>query len=245
MWSLSLVGCLMAAPALAQTSSAWLGADRAPGFPWGAAPFEPHVQWAAPGLVRLSMTIAPGQALEEEALHVQASPGWKVLETVWPTPEVGPVGQPVWRHSFDTWIQVQATQASPQPLTLDVQFQGCATEGVCHPPGKRQLSLGVEADRRPTLVVLSAPWCGPCKEQDQRMTEMEQQGRLRGWQVVRLSAPDGEAGGRFLQEYGVPGVPALRWYAPGEPVGRQGGHTLLGEQSKAAILAALKGPSAP
>lgn len=239
-WASVILG-LLGGTAVGQTVSAW--PTPTPTVSWGQGPFEPTLDWVAPGLARFSMTIAPGQALDEEALRLQASSGWQIRPVSWPSTEAGPAGQPVWRHSFAAWIQIQPTQALPPPLTLTVRFQGCANDGVCHPPEQRQLHPGETPEQQATLVVLSAPWCGPCQAQDQRVDEMAQQGRLQGWRVVHVEAPAGDTAGAFLKEFGVPGLPALRWFAPGEVVSRSGGHTLLGERSKAAIGAALKAPS--
>lgn len=239
--ALALMGTLVSA----QTQPAWPDQTTS-SFPWGAPPFEPQAHWAAPGLVRFAMTIAPGQALAQEALHLTASPGWEVLPVVWPPSEPGPVGQPVWRTSFNVWVQLKPTRPTLAPAELVVQFQGCAEDGVCHPPEHRQLALGAMPAEAPTLVVLSAPWCGlRCDRQAQRVDRLVTRGALPGWHVVKVSAPAGDASDAFLHGYGVPGVPALRWYAPGEPVGEHGGHTLLGERSEAAIRAALTSPSAP
>lgn len=226
----------------AQSSTAtngWPGAAQpADATAWGTAPFTPQAQWAGAGQITLTVDVRPGHLLYRHQLAVVPSPGWTVDPVQWPAGQAGPAGLEVFTRPVQTQIRLHA-QDPQAPLTLDVRFQGCTDTGVCHPPERVSLAMPAPSSK-PTLVVLSGPWCGPCQAQDRRMQDPTLQKALANFQVVRMDVPNDDTANGLLSRYGVVGVPALRVYGPGVPVSAQGGLTLLGEQTLTNLQTVLR-----
>jgi thiol:disulfide interchange protein len=204
---------------------------------WGQPPVAAQAHWVGQGLLTLQMTVQPGEQLDRHSLAVTASPGWRVIAPVWPQGTPGLTGHPVFTAPVQTQVQVQAVHPTT-PLALTVQWQGCTTAGVCHPPASQTLTLPMPSSQ-PTVVVLTGTWCGACQTQDQRLRDPRVRRALQPYQVVTVALPDDDTAQATLAQYGVLGVPALRVYGAHEPVSPQGGLTLLGETSVAQLTQAL------
>lgn len=210
---------------------------------WGTSPFTPSAQWDGAGQIQIQMAIAPGQMLYRDQIKVSANAGWVLDPVVWPAGSSRAGGQSVFTSTVTSRVRVRPEQPTG-PVTLSVYFQGCTTDGVCHPPEQVTLTLPPPSSK-PTLVVLSGTWCAPCQAQDRRLSDPSLQQALQHWQVVKLDVPNDDSAMQTLDRYGVFGVPALRLYAAGEPVSTQGGITLLGEQTMGRLRQALAAPHLP
>jgi thiol:disulfide interchange protein len=235
--SVSSVGAQTHAPDLLERS---VPSSAAP--LWGADSFTPSAKWDGQGQIQIQMAVAPGQMLYRNHLVVTAQAGWALDPVIWPAGTLK-AGQAVFTQTVTAHARVRAVD-STQPLIVAVTFQGCSTEGVCHPPEHVNLTLP-PASSKPTLVVLSGIWCGPCQAQAKRLADPSLRRALTHWQVVQLDVPNDDSAMETLGRYGVVGVPALRLYGAGVPVSAQGGVTLLGEQSLAHLQRALRFSSLP
>lgn len=204
---------------------------------WSTPAFTPSAQWDGNGQIQIEMAVSPGQMLYRNQIQVQPSAGWILDPVVWPrgTPGVG--GEPVFTTSVVTHVRVRPDRPSA-PLVLTMNFQGCSTQGVCHPPVQTMVTLPAPLSK-PTLVVLSGTWCGPCRAQDRRLADPSLQAALSSWHVVQLNVPNDESAAAILKGYGVVGVPALRMYSARDAMSAQSGSTLLGEQPMAQLRRAL------
>ncbi len=95
-------------------------------------------------------TIAPGYYLyRDKTRFTPREPGVKLQAPQWPAAkphEDGHFGQVmVYFESIEVPIAVEHADAAAQPLTLDVEYQGCKDQGICYPVMRRTLALTLPA----------------------------------------------------------------------------------------------------
>lgn len=78
----------------------------------------------------------------------------------------------------------------------------------------------------PVVVDFWAEWCGPCKALAPVLDEIA--GEVAGAKVVKVNVDES---GELAQQYGIRGIPTLKFFKDGEVKS-----TLVGNQPKAEIL---------
>ena len=68
------------------------------------------------------------------------------------------------------------------------------------------------------IVKFGAPWCGPCRNQDQILEELEQE----GYNIEKVNVDENE---ELVEQYGVRNVPTLLFFDDDKLVERRVGLT--------------------
>lgn len=98
------------------------------------------------GNLELTFDIAPGYYLYRDKMKLEsadpaAAPGelQRPAGEMKDDPEFGPVA--IYRDAVTLRAPLGAAAGSAAPLALTMGYQGCAEDGICYPPSKREISL--------------------------------------------------------------------------------------------------------
>ncbi|WP_423597484.1 protein-disulfide reductase DsbD [Roseateles sp. MS654] len=108
--------------------------------------FKVDVQLTGDREFRLNFMIAPGYYMYREQFKLEAD-GAKLGDIAWPTPKRK--FDETFQKEVETYrdrlsITVPVEQLGAAPLKLVLTGQGCADKGLCYPPMKSQLTLGLK-----------------------------------------------------------------------------------------------------
>lgn len=108
--------------------------------------FKVDVQLTGAREFRLNFMIAPGYYMYREQFKLEAD-GAKLGDIAWPTPKRK--FDETFQKEVETYrdrlsITVPVEQLGAAPLKLVLTGQGCADKGLCYPPMKSQLTLGLK-----------------------------------------------------------------------------------------------------
>ncbi|MDZ7645026.1 MAG: protein-disulfide reductase DsbD [Woeseiaceae bacterium] len=133
--------------------------------------FRPHLIALDGNTVELSFEVADGYYLYKDKLGAATDSGSVQLGRL----EL-PAGEPKTDEYFgttevyhdDVFARLPLARATPEPLelALDVSFQGCAEDGICHPPVTRTLTVELPQATATTALAAAAPGdAAPVSEQ--------------------------------------------------------------------------------
>lgn len=108
--------------------------------------FKVDVQLTGDREFQVNFTIAPGYYMYRDQFKLEPA-GAKLGEIAWPTPkrkfdETFQKEVETYREHLSIKVPVAALEAAPLKLVLT--GQGCADKGLCYPPMKSQLTLGLK-----------------------------------------------------------------------------------------------------
>ncbi|MBO9689350.1 MAG: protein-disulfide reductase DsbD [Mitsuaria chitosanitabida] len=139
-----LLPALMLMAALA--ASLLAGPARADDFLDPEQAFKVDVQLTGDREFQVNFTIAPGYYMYRDQFKLEPT-GGKLSDIAWPTPkrkfdETFQKEVETYREHLSIKVPVEAVEAAPLKLVLT--GQGCADKGLCYPPMKSELTLGLK-----------------------------------------------------------------------------------------------------
>lgn len=139
-----LLPALMLVTALA--ASLLAGPARADDFLDPEQAFKVDVQLTGDREFQVNFTIAPGYYMYRDQFKLEPA-GAKLGDIAWPTPkrkfdETFQKEVETYREHLSIKVPVEALEAAPLKLVLT--GQGCADKGLCYPPMKSELTLGLK-----------------------------------------------------------------------------------------------------
>ena len=203
---------------------------------WGqgqtASPFAPEVFRTQAGQLDVRFNVPAGHALYQQRLKLTASPGWRVNPT-WPQAARDSHGEAAYAHPLDVSVPIEVTDPS-LPFQVHLTYQGCEVDVLCYPPQTQTFTLPNRVPQ-PTLVILGASGCAPCRRLDSQLKAPQVQAALRGWTVIHL---DAGADPQLRARYQVNTYPTLRVYRPD---GAASSQVHVGDMTAAALVHWLEG----